>query len=107
MNKLNEVEYTARGFAMVEFKDAYDASCSIQQSSNAGYDALWLGIDDVDPKVMASQASSVGVDTYETTGWVKYPIPEEVLLSSRMHLNREQVEGLVNHLQTWLKEGEL
>lgn len=96
----------------MEFKDTYGASCSLQASSlignyenswsHPGTSAVWLGIDKVEPIVMASQAASVGVDTKETTGWVPYPVPPQVQLNARMHLDREQVEGLIVRLQEWL-----
>lgn len=34
---------TQRGFALYEFTDLYGASCSIQKSSLATKDAIWLG----------------------------------------------------------------
>jgi hypothetical protein len=36
---------TARGFARADFKDRYGAACSIQQSSLATEDCIWLGVD--------------------------------------------------------------
>lgn len=83
---------------MVEFKDCGGTKCSIQASSLAvlqkpGTSAIWLGVDDVNAKVLIN-----GV------GWVPYPIHADVLLSTRMHLDRKQVEALINHLQNWLKK---
>lgn len=98
---------THRGFAVQEFKDLYGADCSIQKSSLATDDAIWLGVDDAKPQIMASQAAGFGVKTEETTGWVPYPIPEEVLLTTRMHLNREQVATLLPILQKFVETGEL
>jgi hypothetical protein len=72
-----------------------------------GSSALWLGTDDADPKVLHHQAASVGVHTTSTEGWVPYPIPEEVSLNTRMHLNRHKVEALIHHLQAWLDTGSL
>jgi len=83
---------TGRGFRMWSFKDAYGAACSITKSSLATDDAIWLGIDDANPQVLASQASRLGVQTTETTGWVPYPVPEDVLLNTHMHLTRKQVK---------------
>lgn len=97
--------YTNRGFEIVTFEDYYDKSCSIQQSSLATEDCIWLGLDDAEPKIMASVALKYGIHTAETTGWVDYPIPDEVLLSTRMHLNREQVQELVKKLNNWLETG--
>lgn len=92
---------TVRGFALYEFEDFYDAKCSIQKSSLAGHDAIWLGVDDADPKIMASKVMEGG------TGWVKYPIPEEVSLNTRMHLTREQVIELLPILNKFAETGEI
>lgn len=39
---------TSRGFAIAEFRDHNGESCSIQESSVATEDLIWLGRDDVD-----------------------------------------------------------
>lgn len=98
---------TNRGFALAEFTDLYGAKCSIQKSSLATDDAIWLGVDDADPKIMASQAKSFGIETKETTGWVSYPVPDEVLMTTRMHLNRKQVAKLLPVLQKFVDTGEI
>lgn len=36
---------TDRGFAVATFYDRYDVECSIQKSSLATEDAIWLGVD--------------------------------------------------------------
>lgn len=110
MKPIGKVKRTARGFPLVEFKDHYDQPCSLQASSLAiyqqpGTSAVWLGVNDPSPKVMARDAASVGVNTTETCGWVPYPIPKEVQISTRMHLNRQQVAGLIVRLQRWLETG--
>jgi len=94
-------KYTARGFALYEMVDMYGCGCSLQKSSLATEDAIWLGIDDADPKIMASKVMPNG------TGWVKYIIPEDVLLSTRMHLSREQVAELIPILQKFVDTGEI
>jgi hypothetical protein len=92
---------------LIEFKDHYRTPCSLQASSLAIYEqpgtsAIWLGCDDAQPQVLATKAASVGVETTDTTGWVPYPIPKDVMLTTRMHLNREQVKALIGHLYAWL-----
>ena len=117
---LGELERTHRGFEIVKLTDAYFVECSIQQSSaigdleddirNPGSSFLWIGVDDPEPKVMKSQASSVGLCVpagEEVSGWMPYPIPPQVSLSTRMHLERDQVAGLVKRLQAWLDTGSL
>lgn len=98
---------TARGFAFGEFTDLYGHECSIQKSSLATDDALWIGINDAAPKVMACEAHRCGVATDEKCGWVDYPIPNEVLLHTRMHLSREQATELIPVLQHFVDTGEL
>lgn len=98
---------TNRGFELIEFKDRYGAKCSIQKSSLATEDAIWFGIDDPEPKIMASVAPQHGIFTKETTGWVEYPIPNDVLLTTRMHLTQKQVKDILPILQKFVKTGEI
>jgi len=98
--KLNN-SYTNRGFGLIEFVDRYGDKCSIQKSSLATEDAIWFGIDDASPKIMASKTKEGG------NGWVPYVIPKDVLFSTRMHLTQEQVKELLPILQEFAKTGEL
>lgn len=98
---------TGRNFSLGKFKDYYGAPCSIQKSSLATVDAIWLGVDDADPKVLHSDAKALGIATEATCGWVSYPIPHEVSLRTRMHLTREQVAALLPTLQRFVETGEL
>lgn len=92
---------TDRGFGLIEFKDFYDADCNIQESSLATENAIWIGVNDANPQIMASDTELGG------TGWVKYHIPEEVSLTTRMHLTQEQVKELLPILQAFADTGEL
>lgn len=108
--KLGKVGRDYRGFEIVNFKDHYGVPCSLQASSLAiyvkpGTSAIWLGVDDPQPKVLHGDAAALGVKTDATCGWVDYPISDKVNLTTRMHLNREQVEALIPMLQGWLKRG--
>ena len=96
---------TERGFAIIEFIDRYDHKCSLQKSSLAFEQAIWIGVDDPDPKIMASEVTLPDEPT--RTGWVKYPIPDGVLINTRMHLTQEQVKELLPHLQKFVETGEL
>lgn len=96
-----EKKKTQRGFAFYEFKDRYNVPCSLQKSSLATEDAIWFGVDDPDPQIMASDTPQGG------TGWVKYPIPENVNLKTRMHLTVDQVKELIPILQQFVKTGEI
>ena len=101
------MQKTHRGFAYSEFIDRYGVKCSIQKSSLATDDAIWLGVDDASPKILASKAVELGIKTDETTGWVSYPIPKDVMLTTRMHLTQEMVRDLLPALQRFVDTGEL
>lgn len=92
-----EIGKTARGFTIGEFKDANGVECSLQQSSVATDDFIWLGCNEPNPRILPGDG----------TGWHPYPIPENVLCDTRMHLSRDQVEELLPHLQRFVETGEL
>ncbi|WP_020403765.1 hypothetical protein [Gracilimonas tropica] len=98
---------TDRGFDLYKFEDSYGAKCSMQKSSAAFEDKVWLGVDDPDPKILASQASKFGIKTTKRNGWVEYPIPKEVSMITRMHLNKKQVKSLVWVLIKFLITGRI
>lgn len=102
-----EYTVTARGFSLYNFQDRNGEKCSLQQSSIATEDCIWLGIDDADPQIMASDAKKLGLPTNTDCGWVPYHIPSEVLLSTRMHLTRKQVKALLPILKHFAKTGEV
>lgn len=41
---LPKASKTARGFSLIEFGDIYGNQCSVQKSSLATTDAIWLGL---------------------------------------------------------------
>jgi hypothetical protein len=98
---------TGRGFALLKFSDLYGARCNVQLSSLVEPEAIWLGVESAEPQIMASHAAAFGVETKETAGWVPYPIPDQVLLTTRMHLSREQVAALLPVLQRFAATGEV
>lgn len=101
------IKVNGRGFPYLEFRDRYQVACSMRKSSLATQDAIWFGVDDPAPKIMASLASKHGVKTDKTTGWVNYPIPEDVHLNTSMHLTREDVIKLLPRLILFAKTGEI
>ncbi len=106
-----EIGKTQRGFSLGEFEDQYGNKCSIQKSSIATRDCIWLGIDDPGPQIMSSDAIRLGLRerTYDErdNGWVPYDIPKEVQVSTRMHLSREDVKKLLPLLQKFAETGSL
>lgn len=105
IKKLGKQTKTLRGFNKVDFIDSYDIPCSLQESSNS-IPSVWLGPTDAKPEILATDAMKLGLRVERAFGWMPYPIPEKVLLHTRMHLSRRQVVSLVNHLNCWLKTGE-
>lgn len=116
---LGEQKKTNRGFGWITFEDAYGHKCSLQQSSaigdrekdldHPGSSFVWLGIDDAAPVIMKTKARALGLELPpgEVCGWMPYPVPEDVLFHTRMHLNRQQVADLVGRLNQWLATGEI
>jgi hypothetical protein len=98
---------TKRGFPLVEFEDFYGAKCSLQKSSLATEECIWFGVNDAEPKIMASHAEKLGIKTKKLTGWIEYPIHEDVNLNTRMHLSREQAKNLLPHLMRFIAIGEI
>ena len=94
-----EIKKTSRGYNIIEFTDRYGEKCSIQDSSLATEAAIWFGVDDPNPQIMASQTPKGG------TGWVDFPIPKDVSISTRMHLTQEQVRDLLPTLQRFAETG--
>jgi hypothetical protein len=72
-----------RGFLKGAFKDRYGASCSIQKSSLATEDCIWLGADEI--------SEAPGVEPFNT----------------RMHLTRDMAAELIPLLQHFVDTGEL
>jgi hypothetical protein len=84
-----------RGFEFQEFTDRYGAKCSIQKSSLAFEDCIWLGIDKAEPKIQSPE------------GWIPFEVPEGVLISTRMHLTRQMVIDLLPSLVKFANTGDL
>jgi hypothetical protein len=123
---------TSRGFAYVEFVDTYGNECTLQASSGIqdtddadvedhyfwypGSSRVWLGVARPNPKILRSVAHARGIPllddngypdpNIEISGWQPFMIPDEVNISTRMHLNREQVLGLINRLRDWLERAD-
>ena len=75
---------TDRGFSRVDFDDRYDARCSLQKSSLATENAIWLGQNE--PTVHPATGEIVGC---------------------RMHLTQEDVRWLLPILTHFAETGEL
>ena len=102
---------TQRGFVTGKFEDHSGAQCSIQKSSLATEDAIWLGVDDPDPKIMSSDAIRMGLKPREggeaDNGWTAFEIPKEVMINTRMHLTQKDVKNLLPVLKKFTETGEI
>jgi hypothetical protein len=94
-----ETDVTNRGFALLKFEDSNGLPCTLQDSST-DTPSIWLGTADARPQIMRKDTPEGG------TGWTDYPIPDEVLLSTRMHLTQEQVQELLPYLQFFAETGQ-
>lgn len=90
-----EILNTERGFAFADFEDANGSKCSIQKSSAAMHDAIWLGIEVPYINVMIDGA------------WKDIHLPDEAVIGSRMHLTQKMVKELLPMLQRFVDTGEL
>jgi hypothetical protein len=111
-NTMIKIEATCRGFMLGEFEDANGEKCSIQKSSaccreEAEGEYIWLGNNNANPMVLASDAHALGISTTETTGWIPYPVPKQVSMKTRMHLSQRQVKELLPLLNYFAKTGQL
>jgi hypothetical protein len=84
MKYLGGKRNTSRGFGRIEFSDIYGAECSIQESSLATKNALWLGCDHE--------------TIHETTG---------EKCGARMHVDLALAKRIVATLQKWIDTGRL
>lgn len=91
-----KVGVTNRGFERIDFDDLYGTECSLQVSSLAIDEAVWLGCNDPDPRVCVPGE-----------GWKGIPLPPETVCNTRMHLNRRQLKKLLPHLKRFVEEGRL
>jgi len=90
-----EARVTNRGFNIIEFRDSFGIECSLQESSSAEENKIWLGCDRANPR-------------YTVDGvWIDVELPEHCVCNTRMHLTREQVRDLLPYLRRFVDTGEL
>lgn len=79
-----KIKKTNRGFSLIEFEDRYKQKCSLQKSSLATEDAIWLGVDVGIPVELGGKGEKI---------------------DGRMHLTCKQVKALLPHLQAFAETG--
>jgi len=92
---------------LVAFTDTNGKACTLQKSSDTLSDKIWLGTDKASLKLLNKVAFKHGLESEASTGWMDYPIPEDVVVESRMHLTRETVKELLPYLINFVETGEL
>ncbi len=96
--------HTERGFPVITFQDRYNVECSIQRSSLAFENAVWFGVDEPDPRILIPFRPGLPP---EVRGWMPYPLPENVHITTRMHITKEQMQALLPILTHFAQTGEL
>lgn len=96
MPKELAVEENERGFSVISFVDDYGLQCSLQKSSSAEAEKIWLGVDEPQLKYLV-----------KGEGWKDFILPEGVEAFGWMHLTQDQVKALLPHLQRFAETGEL
>jgi hypothetical protein len=86
---------TNRGFDISEFKDTYGKKCSIQKSSLASKDAIWVGISEPIAQIMTP------------TGWANYELPDGIFIPTRMHLTQGMVAKILPALIKFVETGDI
>ena len=99
-----DIDYTERGFEILEFDDRYGKRCSLQKSSLATEDAIWFGPNDADPIIMDP---SQGRDPITNSPWHPVPFPEGTSFTTRMHLTQDMVKELLPYLIRFAETGQL
>jgi len=95
------MERTERGFSYHTFTDHNGVECSLQKSSIATEDAIWLG------------ATDIGLQRFEPgIGWSHVELKSDshgvsYVACNRMHLTREQVAELLPLLRLFVETGEI
>lgn len=92
---------TARGFSLLEFKDANGVECTIQESSACQEEALiWLGAKDIGLQHFIAYKGWKEVELVNT-------IEEHYVANNRMHLTQSQVKELLPVLKRFAKTGSI
>jgi hypothetical protein len=95
-------EPTPRGFSCFEFTDSHGHKCSLQKSSVAFVEHIWLGCNEIGLKKEIPGRGFIDIDTKcEGPGGVNF------IANNRMHLNQEQVKALLPILKRFVKTGEI
>jgi len=94
------IDKTERGFGVLEFDDQHGTECSVQDSSLATDDCIWLGSNDIGLKHFTKEFGWQDIEL----GW---SMESHYVGNNRMHLTKEQVADLIPYLQHFVEHGRL
>jgi hypothetical protein len=96
--------HTEKGFPVITFRDRYDVACRIENSALAFESAVWFGVDEPDPRICIPYRKEM---LPGLRGGRPYPIPDNVRITTRMLITREQMAALLPILTYFVQTGEL
>lgn len=83
-----------------EFEDCNGVACYLQDSSalphEEGDSMIWFGVEEAEPQRMIPGK-----------GWTPVLFSTDVMFTTQMHLNQDQVAALIPALQYFVKRGRL
>lgn len=98
-----EKQYTHRNFPYYNFVDRNGIACSIQKSSLAFENAIWLGADKIELKEFISGKGWVDRNEFDDIDSIEHHFSA----NTRMHLTQDQVKKLLPLLQKFADIGEI
>ena len=108
------IEETRRGFKLGTFKDTKGVECSIQKSSLASKQAIWFGVNEVDPRILKEGVwEPVTTASYQPTDihgnlivGELTPVTElhQVLYEDRMHISQDHANTLLEIFNKFLNK---
>jgi hypothetical protein len=97
-----QVKKTKRGFSISNFKDNRNNECSIQKSSNAEKECIWLGADKIN-----LQEFKAGQGWTHRSEVDEFSMDHHFVANNRMELTRKQVAKLLPILHKFVETGDL
>jgi len=97
---------TSRGFTYYKFTDVGGDVCTIQKSSSAMQDCIWLGSKEIGLYGFIPNGNPSWRDVSEDQIKEKFGF-QNVIANNRMHLSRDQVAEILPILQKFVDTGEI
>lgn len=100
-------QHTSRGFSFYQFSDINGNICSIQKSSSAENDLIWLGCDKLDIQGFTPYGKPEAWAAITEEQINKKFGTQHIIANNRMHLSRETVAALIPILQKFVDTGNI